>query len=211
MIVAGIRVVVPALNINLRLPVDAVGKPAAEVVSACADCIGRQSLRGVNQGIDARSTCDTPQFIPRLTHRALGQELAARFHGTLIPAPASDRIHSQPALERVTVHKVQRGRLQTPGRVRQALIRLHAVLESEVIVHVLGLHSEIAVEIHSSAHYSVIGLPRELAHVPERASEPSPNVEVEAVESLRRGSRDSKPAQGKQEQYSLTQSGSPVS
>src|SRR5882724_1918991 len=97
------------------------------------------------------------------------------------------------------------------GSVRQGWLRLHAVFEPEIEIHVLGLESESAAKIHSATSNPVIRRTRKLAHIPQSAAKTPAHVEVEAIEILSGDSGDSKSTKGKQEQYSLTQSRSPVS
>src|SRR6266436_1453889 len=97
------------------------------------------------------------------------------------------------------------------GSVREGWLRLHAVFEPEIEIHVLGLESESAAKIHSATSNPVIRRTRKLAHISQSAAKTTAHVEVEAIEILSGGSGDSKSTKGKQEQYSLTQSRSPVS
>src|SRR5882757_1643692 len=110
------------------------------------------------------------------------------------------------------VNKVERGRLQMAGRVRNTLICLHTVVELEVEIHVFCFDSERGTEIQCGAGNAIVGCAGKLTHIAKRASKATAHVVIKAAEALRRGlclrgsSRDSKPAQGKQKQSSLTQS-----
>src|SRR5882672_647324 len=168
--VASVRVVIAALDVNLGLLSKPVREPAADVVSAGADAIGRKSLRRDDEAICAN---DPPQLPGRLANRAGPQHLTARSHVALIPSTAANRIHAQLALERKVEESVQSGRLQVPRCVTHELIGLHAVLEPEIEIHILGLESEGAAEIHSAAGNPVIRRPRKLAHVSQRAAKPA--------------------------------------
>jgi hypothetical protein len=97
------------------------------------------------------------------------------------------------------------------GCSEHILARLHAVLEPEVEVHVLGFYSDRPAEIQPATRYAVVGSASKFTDIPHRAAESATNIEIEAVKSLRGSRGDSEATKGKQEQYSLTQSRSPVS
>src|SRR5882757_10011998 len=132
--IAGIGVVVTTLDVNLSLLVKPVGKPSAKIVSAPVDAIGRKGLVSREKSIRAG---DSPQRPGWLAYRPLHEQLPLCIHAALIPSTAPDCVHGKLILKRKIVKEVQRGRLHMAGCSGHTLACLHAVLESEVEIHVL--------------------------------------------------------------------------
>src|SRR5881394_762478 len=95
-----------------------------------------------------------------------------------------------------------------PSRVGHVLPGFHAVLESEIEIHVLGFHSEITAQIQSATRHAVIRRTYKFSQISRGAAEAATEVEVEAAEILRQGG-DCEQTKREQKQYSLTQFPSP--
>jgi hypothetical protein len=146
-----------------------------------------------------------------LADRSPHQQLLACINASLIPSAAADRVYRKLILERKIVKEVQCRRLHVPSGAEHGLAGLHAVLETEVEIHVLGLDSDGPAEIQSAARNSMVGNAGKFADIAHGAAESTADIEIEPVKSLRGSRGDSESTKGKQEQFPLTQSRSPVS
>src|SRR5438477_12921691 len=104
--------------------------------------------------------------------------------------------------------EIERSRLHVPSRVGHALPGFHAVLESEIEIHVLRFYSEITAQIQSAARHAVIRRAYKFAQISRGAAEAATDVEVEAIEILSQGG-NCQQTKREQKQYSLTQFLSP--
>src|SRR2546423_11349302 len=132
-------------------------------------------------------------------------------YAALIPSCAADRVYRKLILQRKVIKQVQRGRLHMSGGAGHALVCQAAILESEVETHVLCLDSDRPAEIYAAARDAVVRSTGKFADIAQGAAESPTNIEIVAIKSLRGSHGKSEPTKGKQEQFPLTQSSSPVS
>src|SRR5262249_10972118 len=95
-----------------------------------------------------------------------------------------------------------------PRCIKHVLVSFHTVFERQVVKHVLGLETEMATEVDSTASHTVIRGVGKFPDIAKGTAVPSSDVEIEAALAKSSGCKTKK---NNQQQYALGQSHSPIS
>jgi len=106
---------------------------------------------------------------------------------------------------------IQTYRLHTSALVRQTLSPLHAGSKAEVVVHVFGIGPEHAAEVHAASKRGLKRISDIAGDLIASDTKAAAGGEVKTIEIRLCRNRCNEPAKGKQEQYPIPQSRSPVS